>query len=46
MADIVEKPSVGSAAPHLAVAARYVFSAAIFAALNRTLARQARGAAS
>ncbi len=37
MEDIVEKPSVGSAPSRLAVAARYVFSAALFDALKRTL---------
>lgn len=37
MTDIVEKPSVGSAPSTLAVAARYVFSPAIFLALERTL---------
>ncbi len=35
--DIVEKPALGSAPSTLAVAARYVFSPAIFAALKRTL---------
>ena len=35
--DIVEKPSTGTAPTTLAVAARYVFSPAIFEALNRTL---------
>lgn len=35
--DIVEKPSVGSAPSTLAVAARYIFSPAIFEALDRTL---------
>ncbi len=37
MTGIVEKPSVGSAPSTLAVAARYVFSAALFDALRRTL---------
>jgi UTP--glucose-1-phosphate uridylyltransferase len=37
MADIVEKPSVAEAPSTLAVAARYVFSPAIFDALRRTL---------
>ena len=37
MADIVEKPPMGTAASTLAVAARYVFSPAIFDALRRTL---------
>jgi UTP--glucose-1-phosphate uridylyltransferase len=37
MTDIVEKPPVGSAPSTLAVAARYVFSAAVFDALRRTL---------
>jgi UTP--glucose-1-phosphate uridylyltransferase len=37
MTDIVEKPSPGTAASNLAVAARYVFSPAIFEALRRTL---------
>ncbi len=37
MTDIVEKPPRGSAPSTLAVAARYVFSPAIFEALNRTL---------
>jgi UTP--glucose-1-phosphate uridylyltransferase len=37
MSDIVEKPPVGTAPTTLAVAARYVFSSRIFAALNRTL---------
>ena len=40
MTDIVEKPSVGSAPSTLAVAARYVFSAALFDALRRTLPDQ------
>jgi len=35
--DIVEKPPAGTAPSTLAVAARYVFSPAIFEALNRTL---------
>jgi UTP--glucose-1-phosphate uridylyltransferase len=35
--DIVEKPPVGTAPSTLAVAARYVFSPAIFEALRRTL---------
>jgi UTP--glucose-1-phosphate uridylyltransferase len=35
--DIIEKPSPNTAPTTLAVAARYVFSPAIFAALNRTL---------
>jgi len=35
--DIVEKPPVGTAPTTLAVAARYVFSPAIFEALKRTL---------
>ncbi len=34
--DIIEKPPTGSAPSNLAVAARYVFSPAIFAALDRT----------
>lgn len=37
MTDIVEKPSQGTAPSTLAVAARYVFSPAIFDALKRTL---------
>jgi UTP--glucose-1-phosphate uridylyltransferase len=37
MTDIVEKPPLGTAPTNLAVAARYVFSPAIFEALNRTL---------
>jgi len=37
MTDIIEKPSLGTAPTTLAVAARYVFSPAIFEALNRTL---------
>jgi UTP--glucose-1-phosphate uridylyltransferase len=37
MTDIVEKPPVGSAPSTLAVAARYVFSPALFDALRRTL---------
>ncbi len=37
MSDIVEKPPYGSAPSTLAVAARYVFSPAIFEALDRTL---------
>ncbi|MBM4466686.1 MAG: UTP--glucose-1-phosphate uridylyltransferase [Chloroflexi bacterium] len=37
MTDIVEKPPVGRAPTTLAVAARYVFSPAIFEALDRTL---------
>jgi UTP--glucose-1-phosphate uridylyltransferase len=37
MTDIVEKPSVGTAPSTLAVAARYVFGAGIFEALDRTL---------
>ena len=37
MTDIVEKPPAGTAPSTLAVAARYVFSPAIFEALNRTL---------
>ena len=37
MADIVEKPPLGAAPSTLAVAARYVFSPAIFEALARTL---------
>jgi UTP--glucose-1-phosphate uridylyltransferase len=37
MTDIVEKPPAGTAPTTLAVAARYVFSPAIFEALNRTL---------
>jgi UTP--glucose-1-phosphate uridylyltransferase len=36
LADIVEKPSVAEAPSQLAVAARYVFSPAIFDALTRT----------
>jgi UTP--glucose-1-phosphate uridylyltransferase len=36
LADIVEKPSVAEAPSNLAVAARYVFSPAIFDALTRT----------
>ncbi|MCP4518191.1 MAG: UTP--glucose-1-phosphate uridylyltransferase, partial [Delftia sp.] len=35
--DIVEKPSSGTAPSALAVAARYIFSPAIFEALDRTL---------
>jgi len=34
--DIVKKPSTGSAPSNLAIAARYVFSPAIFSALDRT----------
>ena len=37
MTDIIEKPSLGAAPSNLAVAARYVFSPAIFDALDRTL---------
>ena len=37
MTDIVEKPMLGTAATTLAVAARYVFSPAIFEALEHTL---------
>lgn len=37
MTDIIEKPPVGRAPTTLAVAARYVFSPAIFEALHRTL---------
>jgi len=37
MSDIVEKPSAGTAPSNLAVAARYVFSPAVFEALKRTL---------
>ncbi len=37
MTDIVEKPPAGTAPTSLAVAARYVFSPAIFEALERTL---------
>lgn len=37
MTDIVEKPPTGTAPSSLAVAARYVFSPAIFEALDRTL---------
>jgi len=37
MSDIVEKPPLGTAPTTMAVAARYVFSPAIFEALNRTL---------
>ena len=37
MTDIVEKPPAGTAPSTLAVAARYVFSPAIFEALSRTL---------
>jgi len=37
MTDIVEKPPLGTAPSRLAVAARYVFSPAIFDALDRTL---------
>jgi len=40
MADIVEKPPASSAPSTLAVAARYVFSPAIFEALERTLPDQ------
>ena len=36
LADLVEKPSVGSAPSNLAIAARYVFSAEIFEAIART----------
>jgi UTP--glucose-1-phosphate uridylyltransferase len=36
LADLVEKPSVSEAPSNLAVAARYVFSAAIFDCLDRT----------
>jgi UTP--glucose-1-phosphate uridylyltransferase len=35
--DLVEKPPPGTAPSSLAIAARYVFSPAIFAALNRTV---------
>jgi UTP--glucose-1-phosphate uridylyltransferase len=37
MTDIIEKPPIGRAPTTLAVAARYVFSPAIFEALGRTL---------
>ncbi len=37
MTDIIEKPSLGTAPSNLAVAARYVFSPAVFDALERTL---------
>jgi UTP--glucose-1-phosphate uridylyltransferase len=37
VADIVEKPPMGTAPTTMAVAARYVFSPAIFEALQRTL---------
>lgn len=37
VADIVEKPALGTAPSNLSVAARYVFSPAIFDALQRTL---------
>jgi UTP--glucose-1-phosphate uridylyltransferase len=37
MTDIIEKPPLGTAPTTLAVAARYVFSPAIFEALERTL---------
>jgi UTP--glucose-1-phosphate uridylyltransferase len=37
MTDIIEKPPTGTAPTSLAVAARYVFSPAIFEALDRTL---------
>jgi UTP--glucose-1-phosphate uridylyltransferase len=37
MADIVEKPSVGTAPTTLPVAARYVFGPALFEVLKRTL---------
>jgi UTP--glucose-1-phosphate uridylyltransferase len=37
MTDVVEKPRVGTAPSNLAVAARYIFSPAIFEALDRTL---------
>jgi UTP--glucose-1-phosphate uridylyltransferase len=37
MTDVVEKPPAGTAPTTLAVAARYVFSPAIFEALDRTL---------
>ncbi len=37
MTNIVEKPPLGTAPTTMAVAARYVFSPAIFEALNRTL---------
>jgi UTP--glucose-1-phosphate uridylyltransferase len=37
MTDIIEKPPLGTAPTSLAVAARYVFSPAIFEALDRTL---------
>jgi len=37
MTDIVEKPRAGTAPTSLAVAARYVFSPAIFEALDRTV---------
>ena len=36
MADIIEKPPRGTVSSHLAVAARYTFSPAIFEALQRT----------
>ena len=38
--DLVEKPDVAEAPSNLAVAARYVFSPAIFDCLERTAARQ------
>jgi UTP--glucose-1-phosphate uridylyltransferase len=40
MTDIIEKPPTGTAPTSLAVAARYVFSPAIFEALDRTLPDQ------
>ena len=40
MTDIIEKPPPGTAPTSLAVAARYVFSPAIFEALDRTLPDQ------
>jgi UTP--glucose-1-phosphate uridylyltransferase len=43
MTDIVEKPPPGTEPTTLAVAARYVFSPAIFEALNRTLPDEQRG---
>lgn len=37
MTDVIEKPTTGTAPTNLAIAARYVFSPAIFTALHRTL---------
>jgi UTP--glucose-1-phosphate uridylyltransferase len=37
MTDVIEKPPMGTAPTTLAVAARYIFSSKVFAALDRTL---------